>query len=130
MIVDTSAIIAILNKEPEGAKFREAILQSPSPKMSVATYVELGIVVERHGNPVLSRQLDELLELLGIGLIEVDAEQALVARAAFRDFGKGMGTRAQLNYGDTFSYALARVQGETLLFKGTDFSHTDIRPAV
>ena len=130
MIIDTSAIIAILNKEPEGPDFTALIVEAAEPKMSAATYVELGVVVERRGNPVLSRQLDELIELLGITIVAVDSEQARLAREAFRDFGKGMGSSAQLNYGDTFSYALASARSEPLLFKGADFSETDIHPAV
>ena len=129
MIIDTSAIMAILNKEPEGADFQALIRQTDTPQMSAATYVELGAVIERRRDPVLSRQLDELIELLAIRIVDVDEDQAKVARAACRDFGKGLGSRAQLNFGDTFSYALASVNNESLLFKGEDFSETDIRAA-
>lgn len=129
MIIDTSAIIAILNKESEAEEFKELIRQTDTPHMSAATYVELGAVVERRRDPVLSRQLDELIELFAIRIVDVDEDQAKVARAAYRDFGKGLGSKAQLNYGDTFSYALASVNNESLLFKGEDFSETDIRAA-
>lgn len=126
MIIDTSAIIGILNQEPDAAAFKDLILKAV-PKMSAATYVELGAVIERRRDPVLSRQLDQLIEILGIQVVAVDEPQARVARAAYRDFGKGMGTKAQLNYGDVFSYALAAVTGEPLLYLGDDFSATDIR---
>lgn len=125
MIIDTSAIIGILNQEPDAAAFKDLILKAV-PKMSAATYVELGAVIERRRDPVLSRQLDQLIEILGIQVVAVDEPQARVARAAYRDFGKGMGTKAQLNYGDVFSYALAAVTGEPLLYLGDDFSATDI----
>lgn len=130
MIIDTSAIIAILNKEPEARDFVALVRDAAGPKMSTATYVELGAVVERRRDPVLSRQLDELIELFGIQIVDVDEDQARTARAAYRDFGKGLGSKAQLNYGDTFSYALASVCNEPLLFKGEDFSETDIHPAI
>lgn len=129
MIVDTSAIIAILHGEPGAEFLLHAIRTASRARMSTASYLELGIVVDRRRDPVLSREVDELLERLGVETVAVDARQASIARAAFRDFGKGMGHPAQLNYGDCFSYALAAADGEPLLFVGDDFSRTDIRPA-
>lgn len=129
MIIDTSVIIAILYNEPDRQSFIDAILKSDSRKLSAASYVELGAVIERQNDPVLSRQLDELIKLLDIYIADVDEVQARIARAAYRDFGKGRGSKAQLNFGDTFSYALAIAKNESLLFKGNDFSETDVRAA-
>lgn len=130
MIVDTSAIISILHGESGADSLLHAITKASRARMSAASYLELGIVVDRRRDPVLSRDVDALLEHLGVETVALDARQATIARAAFRDFGKGMGHPAQLNYGDCFSYALAAADGEPLLFVGDDFSRTDIRPAV
>ena len=97
--------------------------------MSAASYLELGIVIDRVGDPVLSRRLDDVLETLNITIAEVSAAQARLARAAYRDYGRGSGHRAGLNFGDCFSYALAADAKEPLLFKGDDFGHTDVCPA-
>ena len=96
--------------------------------MSAATYVELCAVVDRLDNPAVSRQLDELIDQFGIDVVNVTVDQARLARAAYRDFGRGRHPAA-LNFGDLFSYALAASSRQTLL-KGSDFSQTDIRPAV
>src|SRR5438105_3023959 len=98
--------------------------------MSAATYLETAIVIDSRRNPIASRRVDEFLEEAEIAIEAVDAEQAKLARAAYRDFGKGSGHPAQLNFGDCFSYALARSRREPLLFKGDDFVHTDIRSAL
>ena len=129
MIVDTSALIAILNGEPERERFVDLIGKSGSVRMSVASYLELTIVVDRRGDPVLSRRIDELLAALGVELVDVTADHARTARSAYRDFGRGSGHPAGLNFGDCFAYALAQESRQTLLFKGDDFGHTDIRPA-
>lgn len=129
MIVDTSAIVAILRGEAEAAELRTAIRQASEPRMSAASYLELGIVIDRVGDPVLSRRLDDVLETLDITIAEVSAAQARLARAAYRDYGRGSGHRAGLNFGDCFSYALAADAKEPLLFEGDDFGHTDVRPA-
>jgi len=129
MIVDTSAIVAILRGEAEAAELRTAIRQASEPRMSAASYLELGIVIDRVGDPVLSRRLDDVLETLNITIAEVSAAQARLARAAYRDYGRGSGHRAGLNFGDCFSYALAADAKEPLLFKGDDFGHTDVCPA-
>ncbi len=127
MVVDTSALLAILQDEPERRTFNEALESADSRLMSVATLVEVSIIIEsRYGAEGL-RDLDLLLERAGIELVPVDVEQARAARAAYSRFGKGRHPAA-LNFGDCFSYALARVLGEPLLFKGDDFSRTDLRP--
>lgn len=125
MVIDTSAILAILPDEPERRTFNEAIEAAESRVLSAATFVEVSMVIEsRYGAEGL-RDLDVFLERAGVQLAAVDPEQAHVARRAFSRFGKGR-HRAGLNYGDCFSYALATVLGEPLLYKGDDFRHTDI----
>lgn len=129
MIVDTSAIIAILTGEPEQAVFTRMIIESPSARMAAATFLETALVVDGLGDPVKSRRLDELIEALGIAIVDTTAEHARIARAAYRDFGKGSGHPAGLNFGDCFAYALVAATNEPLLFKGDDFSCTNLQPA-
>jgi len=127
MVIDTSALVAILADEPERRRFIEAIEAADSRRLSTATFVEISIIIEsRYGSDGL-RDLDLFLNRAGIELIAVDSEHAHAARRAFSRFGKGR-HRAGLNYGDCFSYALAIVAGEPLLFKGDDFGHTDVNP--
>lgn len=129
MVLDTSAILAILLDEPERRAFNEAIEAAESRALSAATFVEVSMVIEaRHGAEGL-RDLDLFLERAGVELVAVDPEQAHVARRAFSRFGKGRHP-AGLNYGDCFSYALAIVLGEPLLYKSDDFRHTDVTPFV
>lgn len=97
--------------------------------MSAGTYQELGLVVDRVGDPALSRQLDRLLESWGVIIEPVTASLARLARSAYRDYGRGSGHRAQLNFGDCFAYALASQTGEPLLSVGDDFSATDLTSA-
>jgi ribonuclease VapC len=130
MIVDTSAIAAILLDEPDANQFAEAIEASEEPCASAATYFEAGIVLDGKRNPGLSRRLDEVFAEAGIVIEPVTAHQARIAREAYRDFGKGSGHPAQLNFGDCFAYALAKDKAEPLLFKGADFVHTDVRRAI
>ena len=130
MIIDTSALVAILRSEPERSPFEEVITQDPFPRISAATYLEAGIVVDGRGSPVLGRILDSLIASAEIRIEPVTATQAMIARQAYRDFGRGSGHPAQLNFGDCFSYALAKDLDEELLFTGDDFAHTDVRPAV
>lgn len=130
MIVDTSALLAILFGEEDAAAHARAIEAAPRCRISAASYVEAGAVVGRTGDPVVRRRLDDALAAGGIAIEPVTAEQARVAREAYRDFGKGSGHPAGLNFGDCFSYALAKVSGEPLLFKGDDFRHTDLAPAL
>ena len=129
MIIDTSALVAILRDEPDAERFAAAIEAAGPARISAMTYVELGAVIDRARDPVASRRVDELLDVAGIVIEPVTVEQARVAREAYRDFGKGSGHPAGLNLGDCFSYALAKTSGEPLLFKGSDFTETDIRSA-
>jgi ribonuclease VapC len=129
MVIDTSALVAILQGEPERRRFIETIEAADSRRMSVATFVEVSIVVDARNGAQGLRDLDRFIARAGIELVPVDVEQAQAAREAFARFGKGR-HRAALNYGDCFSYALAAVLGEPLLCKGDDFLHTDIVVAV
>jgi ribonuclease VapC len=127
MIVDTSAIIAVLKEESDAPRFLRALtISAESKRMSAANYLEAAIVVDANRNPLLSRRLDDLIVQTEIRAEPVTLEQADIARAAYRDFGKGSGHPAQLNFGDCFAYALAKSMREPLLFKGDDFSHTDV----
>jgi ribonuclease VapC len=125
MIVDTSAIIAILQNEREAAAIADALDQAPICRISAVGYVEAGVVTDSNRNPILSRRLDDLLRDAEIQVESVTLKQAEIARYAYRDFGKGR-HKAGLNLGDCFAYALAKETGEPLLFKGADFGHTDI----
>lgn len=129
MVIDTSALLAILFNEPERRLFNEAIEAAESRAVSAATFVEVSIVIESRFGAEGLRDLDLFIERAGIELVPVDSEQAYVARRAFSQFGKGR-HRAGLNYGDCFAYALAMVLGEPLLFKGEDFPLTNITPFV
>ena len=126
MIVDSSALIAILRAEPDAEAFALALAADPTPRMSVANYLETAIVIDAGRDPVASRQVDKLITKAGLRLEPVTVEQARVAREAYRDFGRGSGHPARLNFGDCFAYALARCADEPLLFKGQDFVHTDV----
>ena len=129
MVIDTSAILAILADEPERRRFNEAIQTADTRSMSTASFVESSIVLEvRHGYEGL-RDLDLFVAKAEIALVPVDIDQAHIARQAFRAFGKGRHP-AGLNFGDCFAYALAKAAGEPLLFKGDDFAETDIEPAL
>lgn len=130
MIVDTSAIVAILLGETGAAALDEALVRSSTSRMSAASYVELCAVVHRRDRPEIIRNVDRLLLAYGIRIEPLDEAQARVAAQAYRDYGRGSAHPARLNLGDTFSYALASVADEPLLFVGDDFAHTDIRPAV
>ena len=130
MIVDTSAVIAILYMEPEGESFTELIQQTMDCRMSAASYLETAIVLDASRDPIVSRRLDEIIRTAGILIEPVTEAQARIAREAYRDFGKGSGHPAQLNFGDCFAYALARDTGQPLLFKGSDFSKTDLASAL
>lgn len=130
MIVDSSVLIAILKREPEAAALSKILDQSQSSSMSAASYLETSIVVDGWKNPVLSSRLDEIIDSFSILIEPVTAEQAKIARQAYQSFGKGQGSRASLNYGDCFSYALAKAKRESILYKGNDFQHTDLRSAM
>lgn len=129
MVIDTSAIIAILTDEPERRIFNEAIESTDSCMMSAASFVEASIVIESSRGYDGLRDFDLFLASAGIEVVPVDVEQARAAREAFRRFGKGRHPAA-LNFGDCFSYALAKATSLPLLFKGNDFSGTDVQRAV
>jgi ribonuclease VapC len=130
MIVDTSALIAILANEPERPAFVQAVVSTDAALISAANHLETALVIDGYRDPVLSRRLDELMEELRIEVTAITREHLQIARDAYRDFGRGSGHPARLNFGDCFSYAVARSTGQALLFKGDDFIHTDLRPAV
>jgi ribonuclease VapC len=127
VIVDSSALIAILRAEPDARKYAEAIANALVRRLSAANYVETAAVVDGSRDPIASRRFDDFLREAELIIEPVTAEQAQVARDAYRDYGRGSGHPARLNFGDCFSYALARVKNEPLLFKGDDFSQTDVR---
>ena len=129
MIVDSSAVVGILKSEPEAEALLDAMASARNRRMSAATFVEVCVVIDSSRDPVKSGRLDNLLRRFDVEIIDVTSEQAYIARAAYRDFGKGSGHPARLNFGDCFSYALAKVTGEPLLFKGDDFGHTDLTSA-
>ncbi len=130
MIVDSSALIAVLREETEAAAFAIALDEAPVSRMSAASYLECAIVIDGQLDPVASRQFDAFLVAAGIVIEPVTVEQAQLARAAYRDFGRGSEHPARLNFGDCFAYALAKATGEPLLFKGNGFSHTDVTAAL
>jgi ribonuclease VapC len=129
MIIDTSALIAIFRAEPDAAHFAAAITRTNTRRLSAANYLETALVIDSSHDPVASRRLDEFISKASIEIVAVTADHARIARAAYRDYGKGSGHKAQLNFGDCFAYALAYDKGEPLLFKGDDFCHTDVRSA-
>jgi ribonuclease VapC len=127
MIIDTSALIAILRDEPPAPSCAKAIEAAVHCRISAANFLETAIVIDGSRDPVASRRLDELLSDAQIAIANVTETQARIARDAYRDFGKGSRHAARLDFGDCFAYALAKQTGEPLLFIGDDFSHTDIR---
>jgi ribonuclease VapC len=128
MILDTSAIMAVLGREPEAARIGRAVLGSATRRVSAASLVEAGIVVQSRFGDDGARDLDLLVAKLALTIEPVTPRQADFARRAFRRYGKGRHP-AGLNFGDCFAYALARDTGEPLLYKGDDFSRTDVTAA-
>lgn len=125
MVIDTSALVAILTGEPEQAAFIRAIECANSCLLSTASWVETSIVIDARYDTAGLYHLDRLLEQAGIETVAFDAKQAHIAREAYQRYGKGRHPAA-LNFGDCFTYALSIARGEPLLFKGRDFSQTDI----
>ncbi len=125
MIIDTSAVLAILFQEADALYFSEAIATAAVCSMSVANFLEAAIVIDAKGDAEASRQLDYFMRRAKIEIATVTLEQVQIARQAYRNFGRGR-HKASLNFGDCFAYALAKETGELLLFKGNDFVHTDI----
>ena len=130
MIVDSSALVAILREESEREVLREKLLfAEKAPRMASVNFLETAIVIDAKRDAVTSGRLDDLIEKFGIEIVSVTPDHARIARAAYRNFGKGSGHPAKLNFGDSIAYALARSESEPLLFVGNDFIHTDIEAA-
>lgn len=129
MILDTSALIAILAREPESELYIQTISHASHCRISAANFIELSIVIQSQFGAEVLQQCDALFRRVGITIEPVTVEQAHLARQAFQDFGKGRHT-AGLNFGDCFAYALAKATGEPLLFKGEDFNKTDVKVAI
>jgi len=130
VIIDASALLAILLDEPEAAAYADAIERASSRRVSAVNFVEAAAVVDRKRDPVASRGFDDMVREARITVDPVTEEQARIAREAYRDFGRGSGHPARLNLGHCFAYALAKATGEPLLFKGRDFSQTDVTRAL
>jgi ribonuclease VapC len=130
VIIDSSALVAVVRNEPDADRFFHALSDTREPKrMSATNYLEAAIVIDGAKSPIASRRFDDAIDATGIIVEPVTPEQAEIARAAYRDFGKGSGHPAALNLGDCFHYALARARREPLLFKGEDYSQTDVAAA-
>lgn len=129
MVIDTSALIAVLFGEPEAESFARALAADPKKLLSAFNALESGIVVEARKGEAGGRELDLLLHHAHIEIVAINAEQVELARSAWRNFGKG-NHPAGLNIGDCCAYALAKYSGEPLLFKGSDFSKTDVQPVI
>ncbi len=125
MILDSSAVVAVLRAEPEASEMAPAIIRADTCGISAVNYVEAAIVIDCGGDPIASRRFDDFFREAKIAVEPVTLRQAEIAREAYRDFGRGR-HRAGLNFGECFAYALAKEKGEGLLFKGKGFAHTDI----
>jgi len=130
MVIDSSALVAVLFDEPEALAFLSRIAAADICRLSAASFVEIGIVLRRDPTGRRQAAFDEMLRTFAIRIEPVTEEQARTAVDAFGRFGKGTGHPAGLNFGDCFSYALAEAVGEPLLFKGNDFTETDVMPAI
>jgi ribonuclease VapC len=128
VVIDTSAIIGILTNEEDAASLEMAIERDPVRLISAASVLETAIVIEARFGPPGGRELDLFLHATDVEVVPVNREQAELARVGWRAFGKGLDA-AGLNFGDCFSYALAKFSGEPLLFTGDDFGRTDVQPA-
>jgi ribonuclease VapC len=128
MVVDTSAVLAILLDEVEAGGFAQVIEEAGHCSMSAANWLEAAVVIDNRGDAVASREFDQFLRRSGIEIKPVTLEQAQIARHAYRDFGKGRHPES-LNFGDCLAYALAKSLDEPLLFKGGDFGLTDLKVA-
>lgn len=128
MILDSSAIVAVLRAEEDASDYAQAIASAAKCRVSAVNYVEAAVVIDSSKDPVASRRFDDFFRASRIMVETVTSSQAEIARQAYRDFGKGH-HKAGLNFGDCFAYALAKETDEPLLFKGDDFRHTDIEAA-
>ena len=129
MIVDSSALLAVVLKEPDIARYLEAMLAADRLRMSAANWFEAAMVVESRGDATVRARFDEFVRVSGIELVPVSVAQAEAPRESWSSFGRGQHA-AKLNFGDCFAYALARTEAAPLLFKGGDFAQTDIEPAL
>jgi ribonuclease VapC len=129
VVIDTSAVLAILLAEPDAEAFARAIENAETRRISAANYLEAALVMDNRGDAVAGRGFDLFFRRAGIAIEPVTLEHAAIARQAYRDFGKGQ-RAAGLNFGDCFSYALAKAVDEPLLFKGRDFVQTDVESAL
>ena len=127
MIVDSSAVLAILFREEDTLRFAEAIEAATTCRMSAANFLEAAIRIDRGGNAIASDAFDDFIRETGILIEPATVEHAHLARRAYRAYGEGTGHPTKLNFGDCFAYALAEATGEPPLFKGDDFAHTDLR---
>ena len=130
MIVDSSALVSLIKREPDWPALLQEMESADCLRMSAASYLETAIVLDSRRSAAMSAGLDEVILDSEIVIEPVTVAQAKIARQAYRDYGKGSGHAANLNFGDCFSYALAREKREPLLFKGDDFVHTDLHPAL
>jgi ribonuclease VapC len=130
MVIDSSALIALLLAEPEADGFVAAIAGTSSRLVSAASYQETAIVMLARSGPDSQAKLDRLVAELSVAIIPFTRDQAMLAITAYREYGKGSGHSASLNFGDCFTYALAKLNDEPVLFKGNDFSRTDIGVAI
>ncbi len=128
MIIDTSAVLAVLFSEPDARRYEDAIAKAWPRRMSVVALLETSMVLESRGGTAAGHELDLLLEKAEVELLPLTLEHANLARHAWRRFGKGS-HQAALNFGDCYAYALAKTTSEPLLFKGDDFARTDIEAA-
>ena len=130
MIIDTSAIVAILRDEQEAASYACSIADAAVRRVSAVNFVESAVVIDASHDPIATRRFDDFIAEANIFIEPVTEIQARIARDAYRDFGRGSGHPAKLNFGDCFAYALTKAFGEPLLFKGNDFAQTDIVSAL
>lgn len=129
MIVDASALLAILLLEPEAPRFAQALIDASAPQMSAVNFLEVAIRIDRENSVLATQKFDAFMALSRIGVQPISLVQTQIARLAYAEFGKGRHP-ARLNFGDCFAYALAKESGQPLLFKGNDFAQTDLRPAL
>lgn len=130
VVLDTSAIISLIQSEPQAEAIAEALADAANRAISAATLLEASIVADGARDPVRSARFDALIDALDLEVVAVTDSQVRLARQAFRDYGRGSGHPARLNFGDCFSYALARERRAPLLYVGADFTHTDVAPAL
>jgi ribonuclease VapC len=130
VIIDSSAVVAIVTNEPAGDSCRQSLRAAPIRRMSAANVLETSIVLSRVNDDIFATEFDELLAAMNVIIEPVTIEQVYIAREAHRRYGRGSRHRAHLNFGDCFAYALARVYDEPLLFVGNDFIYTDLEPAL